>query len=882
MKLYAKILKKEDGTAAPTLPLINHLLDVYSAALQLWKNILPESLKNLIATDLNHDIDQSGEVLAYFAGLHDIGKSSSYFQKDVLNNIEFDCNLEIKGLQENHAITSARYLMALNVPLANTFAKFLAMHHGAVPSIIELKPCELPKDANELYQKYQSKLSHIKLDNCKYSNEYPAWGLAFVGLVTLADWLVSQQEHWETQITEYENITESQNRVEPTILKANILPKAEIYIDEENIFNQFFKDLATNGVFEARPLQAMINDKFSTDEQSLTIIEAPTGEGKTEAAFLLAGKHLINKVSGGIFVAMPTQATSNMTYERFNNFLANICPLIKDETERNKISSVLVHANAMHNEQFKQMLNLDSQINSEESNFQVSDWFTNKKLSLISQFGVGTVDQTLLSVLNVKHFFLRLFGLAGKTIIFDEVHAYDVCMEEIMKHLLAWLKALGSSVVILSATLPQNMKKEYLKAWGAESENLSHDYPLITQAVDQKVKQETFEVMANKCERNITISFTNQSTNISAIADEVMQSVVPGGRIAIIMNTVCRSQELYEIVKQKLDALSIAHELTLFHARYMLRDRQAKEEIVKKQFGKKATDDPTKAKIVIATQVIEQSLDLDFDIMFSDFAPIDLLLQRAGRIHRHKRTNRPDALKSPKFVLIVPQADEGAIPDFSPVHLGKIYEPYYLMLSYHKLRNISEWNFSNPNIYRDFVESVYSDNLDCSAMNEADWKWVEAAGKRLKSDKRNHARSISSSMISEVEEIKYMFRPDTLIEFAEDKTKNGPTAKTRCSDDNSRKYILLFSDSKELYFDAKLSMKVDYSVKHDYDEYLKNSLQVYYDIEDDDNIETEIIPTHILKLFTGYKFIIYNINNLDDNKIKYDSNSGLKRNNCAK
>ncbi len=878
MELFAKILKRDDGTAAPTLPLINHLLDVYSAALHLWAKILPESLKNLIATDLDLSIEQSGEILAYFAGLHDLGKASDYFQKKILRKED-----KYEGNQENHAITSARYLMALNVPLANTFAKYLAMHHGTVPSIVDLKSTNVNENAKILYQDYQNKISHIKLNNCNYSNEYPAWGLAFVGLVTLADWLVSQQKHWETQITEYENIKESQDRVEATILKANILPNAKINIDEENIVNQFFKDLATNGVFEARPLQSMINEKFSTDEQSLTIIEAPTGEGKTEAAFLLAGKHLINKVSGGIFVAMPTQATSNMTYERFNNFLANICPQIKDETERNIISSVLVHANAMHNEQFKQMLNLDAQINSEESNFQVSDWFTNKKLSLISQFGVGTVDQTLLSVLNVKHFFLRLFGLAGKTIIFDEVHAYDVCMEEIMKHLLAWLKALGSSVVILSATLPQNMKKEYLKAWGAESDNIIQEYPLITQAVAQEVKQETFEVMANKCERNITISFTNQSANISAIADEVVQSVVPGGRIAVIMNTVCRSQELYEIVKQKLDAQSIAHELTLFHARFMLRDRQDKEELVKKQFGKNAIDEPTKAKIVIATQVIEQSLDLDFDIMFSDFAPIDLLLQRAGRIHRHKRDNRPNSLKSPKFVLIVPNADEGTIPDFSPVHLGKIYEPYYLMLSYYKLRNISEWNFSNPNIYRNFVESVYCDNPDNSTMNEADRKRVEAAGKRLKSDKRNHARNIASSMISEVEEIKYMFRPDTLIEFAEDNTKKGPTAKTRCSDDNSRKYILLFSDSKELYFDAKLSEHVDFNlVKHDYDEYLKNSLQVYYDIEDDDNIETEIIPTHILKLFTGYKFIIYNINNLDDNKIKYDSNSGLKRNNCAK
>ncbi len=824
MKLYAKILKRDDCSSEPALPLINHLLDVYSAALHLWENILPESLKKLIAKDLELNIEQAGEVLAYLSGLHDLGKASDYFQRNVLRKED-----KYEGNQENHAITAAKHLMALDVPLANTFAKFLAMHHGAVPSIIDLKSSDVSENTKILYQEYQSKLSHIQLNNCNYSNEYPAWGLAFVGLVTLADWLVSQKEHWESQITEYDNYQNSHDRVEATIKKANILPNAKINIDEENIFNQFFKDLASNGVFEPRPLQSMVNDKFSTDEQSLTIIEAPTGEGKTEAAFLLAGKHLINQVSGGIFVAMPTQATSNMTYERFNNFLANICPLIKDETERNKISSVLVHANAMHNEQFKLMLNLDAQINSEESNFQVSDWFTNKKLSLISQFGVGTVDQTLLSVLNVKHFFLRLFGLAGKTIIFDEVHAYDVCMEEIMKHLLAWLKALGSSVVILSATLPENMKKEYLKAWGAESENISEEYPLITQAVAQEVQQETFEVMSDKCERIINISFLSQSDSIAAIADEVVQSVVQGGRIAVIMNTVCRSQELYEIVEQKLKAQNIAYDLTLFHARYMLRDRQAKEELVKKQFGKNAIDNPNKAKIVIATQVIEQSLDLDFDIMFSDFAPIDLLLQRAGRIHRHKRANRPDALKSPKFVLIVPQADEGIIPDFSPIHLGKIYEPYYLMLSYHKLRNIAEWNFSNPNIYRDFVESVYSDNPDCDGMNEADKKRVEKMKSNLKDTEQLYINQGQKQRIQGVKNLRNQFIKRN--QYADNEQDEVNKAKTRCGK-SSKNIILLFEHNGKYYLDKlyQVPLNIDSTdnneIKNISEELFKNSLSV--------------------------------------------------------
>ncbi|MCB0190194.1 MAG: CRISPR-associated helicase Cas3', partial [Caldilineaceae bacterium] len=288
-------------------------------------------------------------------------------------------------------------------------------------------------------------------------------------------------------------------------------------------------------------------------------------------------------------------------------------------------------------------------------------WFIPRKRTLLAPFAVGTVDQALMSTLQTRHFFVRLFGLSGKTIIFDEVHAYDTYMNTLFQRLLVWLRAVGASVIILSATLPASTRRALVTAWQGTSEesDLLSDgaYPCVTVASVQECYQ--LPLPSDGDARTINIEWVDHSPE--AIVAEIKRRLVDGGCVAIICNRVTRAQELYRVLA---DAQLVAEaDLFLFHARTPVQWRNQMETTVLDRFGKAATNRPQRA-IVVATQVIEQSLDLDFDLMVTDLAPIDLVLQRAGRLHRHAREHRPAHLASPTLLITTPKVDENNAPSF--------------------------------------------------------------------------------------------------------------------------------------------------------------------------------------------------------------------------
>jgi CRISPR-associated endonuclease/helicase Cas3 len=869
---------KADTNRSPTLPLINHLLDVYSATKHLWEILLPQKLKEIITEDFDLNIESTGEIIAFIAGLHDIGKATEYFQDNVIGQSK-----QIK-FSINHSLASSIYLSHREEIIYKVLAKYLSMHHGQIYSSIQIYSSSIDSpDASRLNSIYDAYYNYFDIDisKIKIKNENPTWSIVFVGLLTFSDWLVSQESHWININSIYSSKDESIINVHKTIENAKIFPGNSIDDKKENIFNHFFN--SNNIIFTPRPLQELVNCyKINTDAQSLTFIEAPTGEGKTEAAFLLAGKQMLSKISGGIFLAMPTQATSNMQYVRFNSFLENACT-------NQIISSNLIHANSRTNEHFNKVSNLDRFINQEENQFYVSDWFVNKKLALISQFGVGTVDQALLSVLNVKHFFLRLFGLAGKTIIFDEVHSYDICMAEIMKNLLRWLKALGSSVIILSATLHEKMKNEFIESWGADVRPLSSQYPLISQIANSSICEETFEVNIENRNKKINIEFSPNADDLVKIADSIIENSVYGCRIAVILNTVCRTQELYSILKAR--NFDSKFNIILFHSRFMLKDRQNIENQVISTFGKYAGNSD-KINIVIATQVIEQSLDLDFDLMYSDFAPIDLLLQRAGRIHRHNieiRKFRPETLLEPKLILLVPETKDKELPDFKAN--SAIYENIYLWRTYYKLKDIAVWDFADSSIYRDFVESVYADRDEEDFILEIDEikrKDIADAKNKMEIEIGIYQKYVRKTIINSPKSFKKIFRPETsFIANEESTTKKGLVAHTRCSDTISRKYILLFKKDSELFFSTNDIDKVNYNnIKSQMQFYLDNSISVYYKIDDDITIayaeENPDYFNEMEKYLPDYNVIIFDLENSVSSKYEYNSKYGLNKKNDAK
>jgi CRISPR-associated endonuclease/helicase Cas3 len=302
------------------------------------------------------------------------------------------------------------------------------------------------------------------------------------------------------------------------------------------------------------------------------------------------------------------------------------------------------------------------------------------------------VDQALLSVLQTRHFFVRLFGLAGKTVIIDEVHAYEAYMTTLLERLLEWLAALGSPVVLISATLPAQRREGLVRAY-AKGLGLTllpslsqQDYPRITWVTPSNHgAQSITQAPESSCE--LKLSWIPDDP--SDLASRLKGALANGGCAAVICNTVRRAQEVYQVLKPLFPDVADdgGPELDLFHSQFLYQDREEREKRALSRFGKPdskvvladgqevTVQRPTKA-ILIATQVIEQSLDLDFDLMVTDIALIDLLLQRAGRLHRHQR-QRPEGLEAaqlwvrqPNLVDDVPQFDSGS---------AHVYEPNLLL-----------------------------------------------------------------------------------------------------------------------------------------------------------------------------------------------------------
>ncbi len=326
-------------------------------------------------------------------------------------------------------------------------------------------------------------------------------------------------------------------------------------------------------------------------------------------------------------------------------------------------------------------------------------WFLPRKRSLLAPFAVGTVDQALLSVLQTRHFFVRLFALSHKTVIFDEVHAYDTYMSTLFAELLGWLRVVGASVVLLSATLPAQMRQMLLSAYmGVDGPQLpSAPYPVITWATETECG-----VIPLSAPQSRTVAVTWIDRDPETIAARLAEALCDGGCAAVICNTVARAQTVYRVLQAA--KLVAADDRILFHARYPFAWRDEIEKTVLARFGKQS-DRPAKA-IVVATQVIEQSLDLDFDFMISDLAPVDLLLQRAGRLQRHTRAKRPPRLATPRLLVAAPQM-VGNLADFGDD--GYVYEPFVLLRSYLTLKDRD--SITLPDETSGLIEAVYGEEM---------------------------------------------------------------------------------------------------------------------------------------------------------------------------
>lgn len=395
----------------------------------------------------------------------------------------------------------------------------------------------------------------------------------------------------------------------------------------------------------ARPVQvAAVEAAQQQERPGMVIVEAPMGEGKTEAALLAAEALAVRSGADGCFVALPTRATTDAMFSRVLAWMEALPGLPAGA------SVTLAHGTASLNDHYRGLLSRGHLCGiGEEPDEGVAAhlWLRGRKKGALAQFVIGTIDQVLFAGLKSRHLMLRHLALAGKVVVIDEVHAYDVYMSRYLDRVLHWLGAYGTPVVLLSATLPAGRRAELLAAYDSGSGTTRP--PIMDDPGYPVVCASGLDPRPVKASRpSLTVGMQWLPDDLDALVELLGDALADGGCAVVVRNTVARVQETADRLVAEFGDESV----TVNHSRYLACDRARTDTGLLRRFGPPGPDtDRPRWHIVVASQVVEQSLDVDFDLMVTDLAPVDLVLQRIGRLHRHVRP-RPPELERPRCVLV--------------------------------------------------------------------------------------------------------------------------------------------------------------------------------------------------------------------------------------
>ncbi len=700
-------------------PLLCHMHDVAAVAGLIWDHCLRPHLRKRIECSLYTDARKQ---LAFWSGTHDLGKASPYFQKQQPEIAKHSGFLFSDNDQSHpHGFVSSHLLKEFMG--TKVMAMITGGHHGVFPRSSDLKmgADTLGNKAwhaarEELLQEF-ARIVGFDLNRAQSKGEItdPAIVPILAGFISVVDWIGSNQEFFPcvaecgsiSSLDPTEYWKKARIQAEKALAKLGWIPA--VTFANEAVFSDVFSGITPNGL-----QSAVIELTKQQTAPYLMIVEAPMGQGKTEAALYAADMAMCRGFARGMYVAMPTQATGNAMFKRV------LDDYLKNRGHQGKLNLQLIQGDALLAQMSQEpkegeLMEFNPNSIGDEGDVEAQSWFTAGKRPLLAPFGVGTIDQSLLSVLQTRHWFVRLYGLSGKVVIFDEVHAYDAYMSAILERLLRWLAEVDCTVILLSATLPAARRKALIKAYSGRDDVAEKPYPRITLAVplhhpDTQANSSPVCAVIPR-DKTTTVRVHFDSIDLSKLTDTIAKSLEHGGCAAVICNTVNRSIEIYKHLRDNLKDT----ELLLFHARTLQMWRRKREAEVLYKFGKgtKQVDgtysNPNRPKraVLVATQVIEQSLDLDFDLMVSEIAPVDLLLQRMGRLHRHPR-RRPSGLESPLFIVICDAEVIGPPPESFGKSIEYVYDRYVLLRTWLALRQRSE--IILPNEIEALVEEVYSES----------------------------------------------------------------------------------------------------------------------------------------------------------------------------
>ncbi len=742
---WGKSRPLEDGTL--THPLVCHCLDVAAVADTLLKQF-PRRL-SWLSRLLGAEPVFLRNFIVRLIAFHDLGK----FHPDFQGKLDGYCAQHLpalaplsKGYGERHDLLGM--LIAGELGLFERFKPVLpgwrgsdfgavfsavAFHHG-VPGecntnspwgracsviepaidefagqVFEIVPCDgtLPAPPGESLRIF-------------------SWALA--GLTVLADWIGSNGEVFEFSAPP-EDLggywRKARIKAECAVRKAGILP-----VRAQTLANPAALLPLTGGggaAPEASPLQTMAFElPLGVPGPRLFMIEDVTGAGKTEAALILASRLLSEEAASGLYFALPTMATANAMYERMGGVYRKLFagePLP---------SLVLAHGRRRLHEGFTSSIlenTLSSQCakgedGAEPSELACAAWIADdRRKSFFAHVGVGTIDQALLGVLPSRHQALRLWGLADRVLIADEAHCYDAYVNKELERLIEFHTALGGSTIVLSATLAASTRRSLLSAFckGArlpEKKPSSAAYPLAT-----AISGETFEERGARTRAELRRRLPlRRIESLDAALGAVTAAAGACAPVAWIRNAVDDAIEACQALETQ------GFHPLLLHARFAMGDRMDKEREIASKLGRGSTSASRRGLIVVGTQILEQSLDYDVDAMVTDLAPIDLIIQRAGRLWRHPwRKDR--FLTAPELLIFSPDPDQAQNENWygamSPRAAAVYRDHRIIWLTAKALFAAGE--IQTPDRLRDLISQVY--DTDEAAPAAIETKSREAEGK---------------------------------------------------------------------------------------------------------------------------------------------------------
>lgn len=700
--------------------LLAHLLDVAAVAEAILMRE-PESSRRWAAQALGLPLPRLVRWIAFLAGLHDFGKAIPGFQDKWKEGRQADETLGLAfpprslGVTD-HACASGALLgehlrrqgVEQRVWVLHVL-QAISAHHGYNFSLLETKhakPLREPEVWGALrtviFDVFWGVLAPQGVPEAEALSQPAVQWLA--GLTSVADWIGSNPD-WFPLGERYDLLedyyADALRRADDALSVIGWTMNEPLLTDLENA-DQLIGRIIQKPEFGARPLQREADNLLEgVQGPSLLLVEAPMGEGKTELAFLAHLRLQVANQHRGLYLALPTQATGNALFQRAVKFLRAFAGDTPFDMQ-------LVHGGAALNEQ---VLHLRGIHGAPGESVTSSSWFSQRRRPLLSHYGVGTVDQALFAALNVKHHFVRLWGLGNRVVVLDEVHAYDTYTSGLITTLLRWLKAMGSSVVLMSATLPAKRRADLLCAWDVDASEIpKQSYPRLLLADTRGLRGATCETRPLP-----PINLQAVGEDLDSLSACAIECLKLGGCGALIVNTVDRAQEVYLKLKEHLGSDA---KLLLFHARFPADQRGELEREVLTSFG--ADGDRPRRALLVATQVAEQSLDIDFDFMLTDLAPVDLILQRAGRLHRHQRP-RPDAHQQARLYVAGLSAE--SLPDLKTTAWGYVYDPYILGRTWALLSRESILNL--PQDIDRLVQAVYGDTELPADLSDVDRDFIE-------------------------------------------------------------------------------------------------------------------------------------------------------------